>query len=332
MSLRYAITVTETFRDGAFHRIPIRVASPLRPQSARARFPRMSTKLRTQLRRIVATALALIPLVALLTPFTVAHTQGAPTTWDAYAVRYATLPQFKVSGLIAGADTSRRLDIAMMVWLLKGPGGRNVVVDAGFTRDDLIARWKPTGFLRPDSAVALAGVAASQVTDVIVSHIHWDHFDGAALFPNARIWVQREEVDHHIDSTGKRINTTIDAPDAAMLHALRTAGRLRLVDGDAKEVIPGITVYTGGKHTFASQYASVRLTGGSTAVIASDNVYLYENLTQHRPIAQTLDSLSNVAQHARMRALAAERLIVPGHDPAVMERFERVGERVVRIR
>ena len=117
-----------------------------------------------------------------------------------------------------------------------------------------------------------------------------------------------------------------------MLHALRTGGRLRLIDGDAKEIIPGITVYTGGKHTWASQYASVRLAGGSTAVIASDNVYLYENLTQHRPIAQTLDSLSNVAQHARMRGVAPERLIVPGHDPLVFERFERMGERVVRIK
>ena len=180
--------------------------------------------------------------------------------------------------------------------------------------------------------VTSSRVPADQVTDVIISHIHWDHFDGAALFPNARIWIQREEVEHHIDSTGKRINNTIDAPDAAMLHALRTGGRLRLIDGDAKEIIPGITVYTGGKHTWASQYASVRLAGGATAVIASDNVYLYENLTQHRPIAQTLDSLSNVAQHARMRGVAPERLIVPGHDPLVFERFERMGERVVRIK
>ncbi len=278
----------------------------------------------------VRKTLAAVMLTA--APVSMARAQGAGTAWEAYAVRYATLPQFRVSGLIAGADTSRRLDIAMMVWLLKGPNGRNVLVDAGFKREDLIARWKPTGYLRPDSAVALAGVKASEVTDIIVSHIHWDHFDGADLFPNARIWIQREEVEHHIDSTGKRINNTIDTPDAAMLHALRATGRLQLVDGDAKEIIPGVTVFTGGKHTWASQYASVRLAGGATAVIASDNVYLYENLEKHRPIAQTLDSLSNLAQHGRMRGIAQERLIVPGHDPLVLERFERVGERVVRIR
>ena len=68
---------------------------------------------------------------------------SAPPAYEVYAIRYATLPAFRVSGLIAGADTSRRLDIAMMVWLIKGPDGRNVLVDAGFHRDSLVKRWQP---------------------------------------------------------------------------------------------------------------------------------------------------------------------------------------------
>ncbi len=252
--------------------------------------------------------------------------------WDVYAVRYATLPAFRVSGLIAGADTSRRLDIAMMVWLLKGSDGRVVVVDAGFKRADLLARWKPVDYVRPDSAVARAGVEPSQVTDVIVSHIHWDHFDGADLFPNARVWIQDDEVTHHVDSAGRVLDRAIDRPDAEMLHALRVAGRVMRVPGDAQEILPGITVYTGGKHTFQSQYAGVRTSGG-TVVIASDNVYLYENLDRRVPIAQTLDAASNLAAQARMATIAsAPRLIVPGHDPAVFVRFELVVPGVARIR
>jgi len=265
-----------------------------------------------------------------LAPF-VARAQNAPR-WEAYAIRYAALPAFRVSGLVAGADTARRIDATCMVWLLKGPGGRTVLVDAGFQRADLIARWKPTNYLRPDSAVLLAGVKAGDVTDVIISHIHWDHFDGADLFPNARIWIQREEVDHHIDSAGKALDRAIDGPDAAMLHALRAAQRLAYVDGDAKEIIPGITVYTGGKHTFQSQYVGVRTAQG-TVVIASDNMYLYENLDRQLPIAQTLDAASNLAAQRRMVTLATSlRLIVPGHDPAVFTRFETVVPGVVRLK
>lgn len=252
--------------------------------------------------------------------------------WEVYAVRYGALPAFPVASLIAGADTSRRLDATLVVWLLKGPDGRNVLVDAGFQRADLIARWKPVDFMRPDSAVTRTGVRAVDITDVIISHIHWDHFDGASLFPNAKIWIQREEVDHHIDSIGNVRNRAIDGPDAAMLAQLRSSGRLAYVDGDAREIIPGITVYTGGKHTYQSQYAGVRTAEG-TVVIASDNMYLYENLDKHLPISQTLDAASNLRAQDRMTRIASERrFIIPGHDPLVFQRFGMVWPGVVRIR
>ena len=253
------------------------------------------------------------------------------STYEVYAVRYASIP-FRVSGLIAGADTSRRIDIAMMVWLLKGPGNRNVVVDAGFHRADLVTRWKPTGFMTPAEAVARAGVKPEDVTDVIISHVHWDHLDGVDLFPKARVWIQRDEFTHHLDSTGAVKDRAIDAADAKILAAIAREGRVRLVDGDAQEIIPGITVYTGGKHTFASQFAAVKTSSG-TVVVASDNMYLYENLAKHVPIAQTLDAASNLRAQERMVTLASDpRLIVPGHDPEVFTRFPTPGNGIARIR
>jgi hypothetical protein len=51
------------------------------------------------------------------------------------------------------------------------------------------------------------------------------------------------------------------------------------------------------------------------------------------PIAQTLDATSNLKAQDRIRALAASpEMIVPGHDPAVFERFTRVADGVVRVR
>ncbi|HUQ83294.1 MAG TPA: N-acyl homoserine lactonase family protein [Gemmatimonadaceae bacterium] len=260
----------------------------------------------------------------------VAPRQPSPT-YEVYAVRYGTVPNFQVRGLIAGADTSRRMDIAMSVWLLKG-NGRTVLVDAGFYRDKFVQRWKPTGFTSPQLALRSINVRPEDVTDIIISHIHWDHADGADLFPNARVWVQQEEYDHHVGAAGEQRDRAIDPDDAQMFAALAKRGRVELVKGDSVEIIPGITVFTGGKHTFASQYATVRMKGGATAVIASDNAYLYENLEKHRPIAQTLDSLSNLAAQQRMMRLASSpRLVVPGHDPAVFVRFPSPGNGVARI-
>jgi glyoxylase-like metal-dependent hydrolase (beta-lactamase superfamily II) len=286
------------------------------------------TRLRTRLSLV--TALALAVLLSACRGAPAARPAVAEPAYDAYAVRYGTLPAFAVRGLVAGADSTRRMDIALMVWLLRG-GGRTVLVDAGFYRDKFVQRWKPVDLVRPSDAVAAAGVRPEDVTDVIVTHVHWDHMDGLDLFPRARVWIQRAEYDYYVDSAGRPRNPTIDAEDAAMLAGLRAAGRVALVDGDAREILPGITVYTGGKHTYASQYVGVRTRAG-TAVVASDNLYLYENLERRAAIAQTLDAASNLAAQERMLRIAGgPRLIVPGHDPAVFDRFPRAGRGVARI-
>jgi glyoxylase-like metal-dependent hydrolase (beta-lactamase superfamily II) len=248
-----------------------------------------------------------------------------------YAVRYATLPQYPVRSLVVGADPARRLDLAMMVWVIRGVPGRTVLVDAGFYRDKFVMQRRPTDYTRPAEALAELGIRPEDVTDVIVTHVHWDHADGVDLFPNARVWIQREEYEHHVGPSGQVLATAVDELDAEMFAALKATGRVMLIEGDAQEILPGITVYTGGKHTWQSQYVGVRTARG-VVVVASDNAYLYENLELRRPIAQTLDSLSNLAAQRRMLELASEtRLVVPGHDALVFERFPARG-RVAEIR
>jgi glyoxylase-like metal-dependent hydrolase (beta-lactamase superfamily II) len=259
-----------------------------------------------------------------------AQTPATPR-YEVYALRFATIPSFRVASLVDGADRSRTLDIAMMVWVIKGEG-RTVLVDSGFYRDKFMQQWKPTGYAKPSEALSAAlGIAPAQVTDIIVSHIHWDHADGLDLFPNAQIWIQREEYEYYVGDAGVVLHNGIDALDAAMLASLKAAGRVRLVEGDNQAVMPGVTVYTGGKHTYASQYVGVATRSG-IVVLASDNCYLYENLERHAAIAQTLDKASNLAAQERMTHLAASpRLVVPGHDPAVFERFPSVRPNLVRI-
>jgi glyoxylase-like metal-dependent hydrolase (beta-lactamase superfamily II) len=268
-------------------------------------------------------------LLALAIPLSKLPAQGR--TYDVYAVRYGTLAGFPVRGLVAGADSTRTMDVAMMVWLLKGSDGRVLLVDAGFYRQKFLDEWKPAAFVRPSDALAALGIAPGDVTDIIVTHIHWDHMDGLDLFPKARVWIQRDEYDYYVGDDGSARHEGIDPEDARLLAGLRAAGRVELVDGDAREILPGITVYTGGRHTYASQYLGVRTAAG-TVVVASDNCYLYENLERHVAIAQTLDAASNLAAQDRMRRIASDpRLIVPGHDPAVFERFPKPGKGIARI-
>jgi len=264
----------------------------------------------------------------------------APNAWTADsterytvdAVRYGTLADFAVRGLVQGADPSRKMDIAMAVWLVRG-GGHNILVDAGFYREQFFKHWNVKDFTKPSEAVSAAGLKPEDITDVIVTHMHWDHADGADLYPNARIWVQRDEYTYYTGAAwhGPRTHGGIDPDDVQSFVKMNIDGRVSFVEGDGKEILPGITCYTGGKHTYASQYVGVKTAKG-IVILASDNVYLYENLEKHLPISQSLDQESNLRAQDRMRKLAAEeRLIVPGHDPAQFTRFHGPSATVVRI-
>jgi glyoxylase-like metal-dependent hydrolase (beta-lactamase superfamily II) len=289
------------------------------------------SSIRKASRRALSAALAAAALACALIAGAAAAAEPRPATWQVYAIRYATIPAFPVRYLVAGADTTRKLDIAMMFWMLKGPRGRCLLVDAGFYRRKFIDSWKPADFVQPSDALRRFGVPADAVTDIIVSHVHWDHMDGIDLFPKATLWIQKEEYDYYVGADGMPAHAAIDSLDAAMLFGLMKAGRVKEVEGDGQEILPGITAYTGGKHTFASQYVGVRTAKG-TAVVASDNLYLYENLEHHAAIAQTLDAASNLAAQDRMKTIASDpRLIVPGHDPAVFTRFRGPRPGVARI-
>src|ERR1700690_2208403 len=270
---------------------------------------------------LVITSLAITPLIA----------QSKPQ-YEIYAIRYATLPEFPVAELVAGADLGRKLGIAMMVWLVRG-NGHNILVDCGFYHDHFFQEWKVSDFIKPSEALRPLGLKPEDITDIVITHMHWDHSDGMDLFPNARIWIQKDELQYYAGEAWQSKNTHggIDEDDVLTLVKLNMQGRVGLVNGDAQEIIPGVTCYIGGKHTYQSQYARVRTAAG-TVVLASDNMDLYENLEKHAPIATTVDAASNLRAQDRMKQIAARPgLIVPGHDPAVFAKFPNPAPGVAKI-
>lgn len=232
-----------------------------------------------------------------------------------------------------GAPKDEKLDIAMVIWLIRG-GGRNILFDSGFHRESWLKDFPINDFARPDEAVRSAGVKPEEITDVVISHAHWDHMGGIDLFPKATVWIQKEEFRYY---TGEAWQVGgqhggIDPEDVKELVRLNTEGRLRLVDGDHVEIFPGIRAYTGARHTYASQY--IRVDGSPNFVLASDNCYLYRNLAEHKASAtfSEADQPANVKNQVRMIELAGSPdRVIPGHDALQFQRFPTQG-RIARIK
>src|ERR1700686_934416 len=257
---------------------------------------------------------------------------GGPE-YSIQAIRYADSPGDFVADLVMGAPKDEKLDTIFAVWLIRG-GERNILFDSGFHREKWFKYWTIKDFVRPDEAVKLAGVKPEEITDIVISHAHWDHLGGIDLFPKATVWIQKEEFHYYTGEAWQAggQHGGIDPEDVQELVHLNTEGRLRLVDGDNVEIFPGIRAYTGGRHTYASQY--LRVEGRPLFVLASDNCYLYRNLAEHKASAtfSDADQPANVKNQARMVELAGSpERVVPGHDALQFQRFPTQG-RVARIK
>jgi glyoxylase-like metal-dependent hydrolase (beta-lactamase superfamily II) len=287
--------------------------------------------------KIVSASAVLIILMHAMLPATKSRTTHAAKpdepNYTIKAVRYATVPNFPLAGLVMGAAKDQKVDIAMVIWVIQG-GGHTILFDSGFHREKWFAEFQLTDFLAPNKAVEEAGVSAASVTDIIVSHAHWDHMGGIDQFPKATIWIQQQEYEYYTGAAWQPggHNGGIDPDDVLELVRRNERGKLRFVNGDDVEILPGIRAYTGSRHTFASQY--IRVAGDPPYVLASDNCYLYENLKSHRASAtfDPADEPGNIVAQQRMISLAgsADR-VVPGHDPAQFDKFPTTG-RVARIR
>jgi glyoxylase-like metal-dependent hydrolase (beta-lactamase superfamily II) len=274
-------------------------------------------------------AFALLLLLAI-----VATVPATPNPeYSIQAIRYADSLAEPVANLVMGAPKDEKVDIAMVVWLIRG-GGRNILFDSGFHRETFLKYFPVKNYLRPDEAVKLAGVKPEEVTDVVISHAHWDHMGGIDLFPKATVWIQKEESRYYTGDAWQPGGNHggIDPQDAKQLVQLNTEGRLHFIDGDNVEIFPGVRAYTGARHTYASQY--LRVEGNPTFVLASDNCYLWRNLEEHKASAtfSEADQPANIKNQARMIELAGTPdRVIPGHDALQFQRYPTEG-RIARIK
>ena len=249
--------------------------------------------------------------------------------YEVYAVKYAERDTTACQFFYREASHAP-ITLHYYVWLILG-GPHPILVDTGFLDDDARERGMRS-YVSPAAMVERAGVKAGDVPIALITHLHYDHWAGHSLFPNAEYWIQRDEVAFWTGPFGRYPAFRQSANPAALasLVTLNYASRVRIIDGD-RQVVPGVGVHRLGGHTAGLQIVTVQTERG-TVVLASDASHFYRNVETRQPV-QIITSLPEMlAAFETIHALAgAQRLIVAGHDPEVASRFTQVGPGIIKI-
>ena len=243
------------------------------------------------------------------------------TDWQVYSVKYADR-NARVRGDSFIFDDNHDAPHAMdyFIWVLRR-GEELILVDTGYDTQEGAARGRPIR-LSPVEALMPLGIDPKAVTQIIVTHLHYDHAGGLHLFPNARLHLQVAEMAF---ATGPCMcHDTLRMPFTAehVCEAVRRlySGRVMFHDGDS-EIADGVTVHKIGGHSRGLQCVRVRTSAG-WMVLASDAAHFYENVFHAKPFPIVVDLQDMLDGFDTLKRLAsASELIIPGHDPLVRDVF-----------
>jgi glyoxylase-like metal-dependent hydrolase (beta-lactamase superfamily II) len=185
---------------------------------------------------------------------------------------------------------------------------RVFLVDTGFTAETAARRKRQ--FLRcPIESLRLLGIEPESITDVVLTHLHYDHVGNFHKLPNARFHLQERELAF---ATGRHMRYPyfghgFEVEDVVGMVRLNFKRRLELYDGDT-ELVPGVTLHLAPGHTAGLQAVRVRTSRGNV-VLASDASHFYENLETNRPFIAALDIAAMLDSFRKVERLADSRAI-----------------------
>lgn len=241
--------------------------------------------------------------------------------WEVFCVKYAERnARTRADSFIFDDNHDAPHAMDYFMWVLRR-GSEVILVDTGYDDAEAVARGRPIR-QSPVAALAPLGITPEDITQIIVTHLHYDHAGGLHLFPDATLHMQSAEMAY---ATGPCMcHDTLRMPFTArhVCEAITRlyAGRVRFYDGDG-EVAEGVSVHCIGGHSRGLQAVRVRTQAG-WLVLASDAAHFYENLRVRKPFPIVVDLQDMLDGFDTLERLAsAKDLIIPGHDPLVRRHF-----------
>ena len=163
-----------------------------------------------------------------------------PSAKSVYAIFAGDLPPMKPNSAFWQGERyfpemKGPIRVPMFYYLIK-TDEHNILVDSGVDAQSA-AKMKIAGFSLPDVTLGKLGLKPSDIDIIILTHGHWDHADGVGMFPNAKIYLQRDCYRWMVEGGPefpffRKYNYPSKVMSFAML-TLMWDDRLKLVDGDS---------------------------------------------------------------------------------------------------
>jgi glyoxylase-like metal-dependent hydrolase (beta-lactamase superfamily II) len=239
--------------------------------------------------------------------------------YEVLALRYATRDAKRQSHFISDVPNPEDpMPMDYFVWVARSPE-RTVLFDTGFNAE-VSAQRNRTYVRSPLEALRLAGIQPTDIQDIVLSHMHYDHAGMVGSFPNARLHVQEQEIDFVTSRKNEPTRRAFEVDDVSNVLRALYEGRASVYNGSARPW-PGLSIHLVGGHTAGSQIVRVHTKRG-WVVLAADASHFYENMDRGIPFHGTYDIAQGIASFDTMRSLAeSDQHVVPGHDPEVVRRY-----------
>jgi glyoxylase-like metal-dependent hydrolase (beta-lactamase superfamily II) len=242
-------------------------------------------------------------------------------TYELFAIKYARRDGWRCDNFIGGDDDHQSaMPLDYYVWVARN-SERAVLIDTGFNAE--VAAKRGRGVLRcPIDSLRLVGIDPDAVSDVVITHLHYDHVGNFTLLPAARFHLQETEM--HF-ATGRHMKYRhfahhYEPDDVAAMVKMNFAQRVVMHDGPV-DLAPGIQLQPVGGHTPGLQVVRVKTARG-WVVVASDASHFYDNIENRRPFSNACDVCTMLEAYDTVYRLAdSKQHVIPGHDPQVLERY-----------
>jgi glyoxylase-like metal-dependent hydrolase (beta-lactamase superfamily II) len=258
--------------------------------------------------------------------------------YEVYAVRYGSRPthlseNFHRYGSYGRPDADFYVDY--YYWVILGDDAL-IMVDTGYDEESLKGRPGRSYLIDPATALGYLDRTPQDVSDVIVTHFHWDHIGNVKLFDRARITAQRKEFDFWTGRHGAHapVAMSIERREIDFLSRALSEGRVNCIDGETT-IAPGVSARLVGGHCPGQQV--VVIDGETPVILASDALHLYDEMDNYMLFQGFFDLETSYAVYDWLheRHDADGSVIVAGHDADVMNRFPRLpgkaGDFIVRV-